>query len=224
MKIFVMSLGILFATVSAWLVADLCLFQEQKAEHEILVKKIADQNCVYSELIEIEQQGQYRRNFDAILNAEYEALQKKIPETTEASSVLELLTQIAEDTEVILGDVKTQKGHFQVTLLTRFPNLVKFLKEIAKQEQIIVVENLKYGFERVEIDIKTYSKNWTLKPRLMLPALYHCGEIKIPAEIDVILAIPEFRYVFKNLVRDPFVVPSTSVAEPLKIIKKQVSP
>lgn len=220
MKLLFTSLGVVLFVLGSWFAVEFYLFQEQRAEHEVLVQKIAEQECVSNELAQIEKQGDYQKKYETILNAELEALEKKIPPMAEESNILALLGKIASKSKVVLHDFQTGKVRpkntwfelpVTVTLSASFPDLVSFLEGISQQDRLVVVQDLEYGPEQVEIRLMAYFGNWHPETALSPVASYHCGEYTIPASIDVVLAIPKSPIMVQKLTRDPFIVPENTL-------------
>lgn len=216
MKLLFTSLGVVLFVLASWFAADFYLFRQQRLEHEVLIQKISEQECVSNEFAQIEKQGNYQKKYDAILNAELDALEKKIPPTAEVSKVLALVSKIASESKVILhdfqmGKVAPKNTWFElpvrVTLSGSFPDLVSFLERIAQQNRLMVVQDLKYGPQQVEIRLLAYFGNWRPEMAPVLAASYRCGEYVIPANIDAVLVIPKISGTVQKLMRDPFIVP-----------------
>ncbi len=221
MKVFVVSMILILTIVGSWTAANLYLFEQQRSEHAVLLQKISEQACINNELDLIAQQGDYQKKYDAILNAELVALEKKIPATAETSGLLGQLSWIAEESKVGLHDFQAGKAQAKefwfelpitLTLSASFPELVDFLRRVTGEERLMVVQDLKYGPGSVEIHLLAYYGNWRPEASLVLTGPYRCGEYVVPANLDSILTIPTTQTVVQKLDRDPFIVPEAPIA------------
>lgn len=217
MKVFLKSLFLCFFILASWFAANIYLFEQQKSEQKVLLKKLSEQECVYNDLLQIEKQGDYQKKYDAILDAELSAIEKKIPQTEERSNILEVLSQLSDETKVVLDDFQTGKATLQkepwfelpvtLKLSASFLNLVRFLEKISQQERLMIVKDLKYGPEQVEVHLVAYFGNWRPEAVPDLTKTYHCGEYIIPANVASVLSILQTPKTIQKLTRNPFIVP-----------------
>jgi Tfp pilus assembly protein PilO len=216
MKVFLKSLLVCSFVLASWFSADTYLFDQQRSERKILLQKISEQECIYNKLLQIEKQGDYQKKYNEILNAELVAIEKRIPQTDERSNILEILTQLSNETNVTLEDFQTGKPGLEgawfelpitITLTASFPNLVRFINKISQQERLMIVKDVKYGPEEVEIRLVAYFGSWRPKVTYQSEKIYHCGDYTVPGNLASVLSIPHTSKMVQKLSRDPFIVP-----------------
>lgn len=216
MKLFLSSLGVFLFVLASWLIADVFLFQRERDTKRDWLKQISERECILNELLQVEKRGDYQKKYGAILNAEWGALENKIPPTAEASRVLALLHKVAAESKVVLHDFQVGKAEFKetwfelpiaITLTASFPGLMNFLKGVAEQERFIMVQGLKYGPGKIEVKLLVYFGNWRRESVVLKVNEYRCGDYTIPEKLDLVLAIPKVQGPLQKLGRNPFIVP-----------------
>lgn len=216
MKTLILSLMVFVMVVSTWSGAYFLWFQDQIRDRQILLHKIAQQECANNELEKIAREN-YPKKYEQILGSLEGPLEKKIPKIAKISSILSRLSQIAENTKVSLngfqaGAAISRPNWFELpiilTIVGDFPQVMSFLDKVAGLERVIKVQDFSYEANQASLTLITYYGNLPMRDIEHMQKPYQCGSnlFDLGSIVEKPL-VTSRQNLLRTLKRNPFIEP-----------------